>query len=280
MTTPLFEAEALTVRARNPSSWHDILRDISFHIKPGDILGVVGESGSGKSTLGLACLDLLGSAFHISGTRRVKGHNIDTMAEKARTAIRGRTIGYVPQEPMTALNPGMTVTQHLAEGLRHSTALSRQAKAERIGELLQAVGLDSGPHLRQAYPHTLSGGQRQRILLAAALVGKPDLLIADEATTALDPASRDTVVALLKAQAAERGMATILISHDLELVARHTSSLLVLRGGSIVEQGQTAAVMAQPASVYLRSLLALSLRFTPRAPLSLFPEQAIQGAEV
>lgn len=278
MTTRLFEAESLSVRAHTQSSWRYILHDITFHVKPGDILGIVGESGSGKSTLGLACLDLLGSAFHISGARWLKGHDIATMTEKERTAIRGRTIGYVPQEPMTALNPGMTVFQHLAEGLRHGPTLSRQAKAEQIEELLHTVGLESG--LRHAYPHALSGGQRQRVLLAAALAGKPNLLIADEATTALDPTSRDTVIALIKTHALKRGMATILISHDLELVARHTSSLLVLRGGNVVEQGQTAAVMAQPASIYLRSLLALSLHFTPRTPLSLFPEQAIQEAEV
>ncbi|MFT9400411.1 ATP-binding cassette domain-containing protein [Acetobacter sp.] len=254
-----------------------VLHDLSFDVQAGEILGVVGESGSGKTTLGLACLGLLPSVFRTTGRVLLAGRNFTALPEKARYRLRGQGIGYVPQEPMKALNPGMTVAAHIAETL--PAGLGKKERLERVDYWLAQVGLPSGASMRQAYPFALSGGQRQRVLLAAALAGEPAVLIADEFTTALDPATRCNVMVLLKKQAQKRNMAVVVISHDLELVAHNTDTVLVLRGGKCVEYGPTQTVLAQPTSSYLQALLALSLQFTPRPPLSLFEPEAIRSAQ-
>lgn len=254
-----------------------VLHDLSFDVQAGEILGVVGESGSGKTTLGLACLGLLPSVFRTTGRVLLAGRNFTALPESARYRLRGQGIGYVPQEPMKALNPGMTVAAHIAETL--PAGLGKKERLERVDYWLAQVGLPSGASMRQAYPFALSGGQRQRVLLAAALAGEPAVLIADEFTTALDPATRRNVMVLLKKQAQKRNMAVVVISHDLELVAHNTDTVLVLRGGKCVEYGPTQTVLAQPTSSYLQALLALSLQFTPRPPLSLFEPEAIRSAQ-
>ncbi|GBQ80211.1 multidrug ABC transporter ATP-binding protein [Acetobacter malorum DSM 14337] len=255
----------------------NVLHDVSFDVQAGEILGVVGESGSGKTTLGLACLGLLPPVFHTTGKVLVTGRNFSALPEKARYRLRGQGIGYVPQEPMKALNPGMTVAAHIAEVL--PAGLGKKERVERVDYWLAQVGLTGGASMRQAYPFALSGGQRQRVLLAAALAGEPTVLIADEFTTALDPTTRRKVVMLLKQQVRQRNMAVVLISHDLELVAHSTETVLVLRGGRCAEYGPTQTVMTQPNSSYLRALLELSLQFTPRPPLSLFEPEAIRSAQ-
>ncbi|GAA09086.1 oligopeptide transporter ATP-binding protein OppD [Acetobacter tropicalis NBRC 101654] len=271
------QVQQLSVGLPHSATPCTVLHDLSFDVQAGEILGVVGESGSGKTTLGLACLGLLPPVFHTTGHVLVAGRNFSTVPEKVRYRLRGHGIGYVPQEPMKALNPGMTVGAHIAETL--PTGLGKKERLERVDYWLAQVGLMGGASMRQAYPFALSGGQRQRVLLAAALAGEPAVLIADEFTTALDPATRRNVVLLLKNQAQKRNMAVVLISHDLELVAHNTDTVLVLRGGQCVEYGPTQTVLARPTSSYLQALLALSLQFTPRPPLSLFEPEAIRSAQ-
>lgn len=266
----------LTISLPYSGAPRTILQSVHFDVQAGEILGVVGESGSGKSTLGLACLGLLPALFRVEGDVRLNGNNIREIAEKKRYRLRGHVVGYVPQEPMKALNPGMTIEQHVREGLPAS--LSKKEKRARVEYWLSQVGLEGTKHILQSYPFALSGGQRQRVLLAAALAAEPEILIADEFTTALDPVTRYQAVELIKKQVSQRKMAAILISHDLELVARSTDRMLVLRKGVIVESGETTDVITSPTSRYMRSLLALSLHFTPREPLSLFPQDSIGDA--
>lgn len=275
-TIPL-QVQQVSVGLSYSATPRTVLHDLSFDVQAGEILGVVGESGSGKTTLGLACLGLLPPVFHTTGRVLLAGRNFTALPENARYRLRGQGIGYVPQEPMKALNPGMTVAAHIAETL--PAGLGKKERLERVDYWLAQVGLPSGTSMRQAYPFALSGGQRQRVLLAAALAGEPEVLIADEFTTALDPATRRNVMVLLKKQAEKRNMAVVVISHDLELVAHNTDTVLVLRGGKCVEYGPTQTVLAQPTSSYLQALLALSLQFTPRPPLSLFEPEAIRSAQ-
>lgn len=275
-TIPL-QVQQVSVGLSYSATSRTVLHDLSFDVQAGEILGVVGESGSGKTTLGLACLGLLSPVFRTTGRVLLAGRNFTDLPENARYRLRGQGIGYVPQEPMKALNPGMTVAAHIAETL--PAGLGKKERLERVDYWLAQVGLPSGASMRQVYPFALSGGQRQRVLLAAALAGEPAVLIADEFTTALDPATRRNVMVLLKKQAQKRNMAVVVISHDLELVAHNTDTVLVLRGGKCVEYGPTQTVLAQPTSSYLQALLALSLQFTPRPPLSLFEPEAIRRAQ-
>ncbi|MBS0981169.1 ATP-binding cassette domain-containing protein [Acetobacter thailandicus] len=274
-TTPL-RLENLSVTLPEAAGGRVVLSDLSLELRAGEVLGIVGESGSGKTTLGLACLGLLPQGFSVAGDVYIHGTTLRSVAPGQRYRLRGRVLGYVPQEPMKALNPGMSIAAHVAEGL--PATLTRAERAERAARWLAAVGLADGLSVQKLYPHALSGGQRQRVLLAAALAAEPDVLIADEFTTALDPATRELVVSLIREQVQVRGMSVVMISHDLELVARATDRLLVLRHGVCVEHGETKAVIAQPSSPYLQSLLALSLHFTPRAPLSLFPRAMTEEA--
>lgn len=240
---------------------------LSFTVQQGETLALVGESGSGKSVTALSILRLLDerhASYPGDGHIRYRGENLLTAPTKRLRQVRGREISMIFQEPMTSLNPLHTVEKQISETLeRHKGMRGPQAKS-RCLELLQLVGIDN-PHSRLgAYPHQLSGGQKQRVMIAMALANEPDLLIADEPTTALDVTVQKQVLELLKDLQQKLGMAVILITHDLTIVRRYANRVVVMEHGKLVEQGETAALFASPSHPYTRKLMDAE---PPEAPL-------------
>ncbi len=235
-----------------------VLSGVSLTLPRGGSVGLVGESGSGKSMTALAVMGLLPPGARTGGQIGFDGHDLLAAPEAALCALRGRRIGMVFQEPMTALDPLMRIGAQVAEPLRRHLGLSRAAAAARAAALLARVGLAPPRVTPDLYPHQLSGGQRQRVVIAAALACGPDLLIADEPTTALDVTVQAQVLDLLAALTAEAGMALLLITHDLAVVSETVEQVLVMYAGRVVESGSTAAVFARMAHPYTRALFAAS----------------------
>jgi len=236
----------------------EVVRGIDFQIAPGEKVALVGESGSGKTVTALSLLRLLPDA-QVSGTARFAGSDGPTellsLPERELLGIRGRDIAMIFQEPMTALNPLFTVGEQIAEVLQLKLGLDRVAAAERAIQLLADTGIPQPEQRVQAFPHQLSGGQRQRAMIAMALACQPKLLLADEPTTALDVALRGQILDLLDRLQHKHGMAVLMITHDLNLVRRFASRVIVMEGGRIVEQGPVAEVFARPQHPYTRSLI-------------------------
>ncbi len=239
--------------ARGPA---DALRGISFAMQRGQTLGLIGESGCGKSITALALMGLLPEGARVTGSVRLLGQELTTLDEAALCGLRGRRIGMVFQEPMTALNPLHTIGRQIAEPLRLHQGLGAAAAREQALRLLQRVHLPQARERLDAYPHQLSGGQRQRVVIAIALACGPDLLIADEPTTALDVTIQREVLDLIRELVKEDGMGLLLISHDLGVMADTVDELLVMYGGTVVESGPTAAVFGHLAHPYTRGLFA------------------------
>lgn len=239
--------------ARGPAA---ALRGVSFTLQAGQTLGLIGESGCGKSLTALALMGLLPEGATVTGEIRFDGHELTTLDDAALCRLRGRRIGIVFQEPMTALNPLHTVGRQIAEPLRLHRGLSAAAARAQALRLLERVQLPQAAQRLDAYPHQLSGGQRQRVLIAIALACGPALLVADEPTTALDATLQREVLQLIHALVREDGMALLLISHDLDLMAAGVQRLLVMYGGTVVESGATADVLRRPAHPYTRGLMA------------------------
>jgi peptide/nickel transport system ATP-binding protein len=266
-TTPLLAIEHLRV-------WFgatEVVRDVSFTLERGEVLGLVGESGSGKSVSSLAILGLLSPAARIEGSIRWQGRELVGLPDKQMRAMRGREIAMVFQEPMTALNPVMSIGRQITEAIQaHSTHLSgREAKHKTI-ESLESVAIPDAARRFGDYPHQFSGGQRQRILIAMALVHKPQLLIADEPTTALDVTVQAQVLELLKDLQREHGLAMLFTSHDLAVVGQMASRVAVMRHGQILESGLATQVLTRPQHPYTQSLLAAvpTLRTDRNKPLA------------
>jgi len=232
------------------------LRDASLTIAPGARIGIVGESGSGKTMLGLALMGMVPEAAHVSGSLMVDGVDMAGAPERDWLALRARRVAMIFQEPMAALNPLRRVGETVAEPLRVHAQLDRDAAMARVLSLFREVDLpDPEARLRQ-FPHELSGGQRQRVLIALALACDPGLLIADEPTSALDANVALRITELLAELSVRRGMALVFISHDLTAVARATTEIAVMYGGSLVEYGPTDRVLAAPRHPYTQGLLA------------------------
>jgi peptide/nickel transport system ATP-binding protein len=250
----LLEVQNLRVgldTARGPA---DALRGIDLAIARGETVGLIGESGCGKSMTALALMGLLPEGARVSGSITFDGQQLVGLDDAAMCALRGRRIGMIFQEPMTALNPLHTVGAQVAEPLRQHLGLSRRdARAEAL-RLLERVHLPQAAQRLDAHPHQLSGGQRQRVMIAAALACGPDLLIADEPTTALDVTIQREILDLIAELVAESGMALLLISHDLGVMAQNVERVLVMYGGSVVESGPTASVFERLAHPYSRGL--------------------------
>ena len=230
------------------------LKSISFELEPGEILGLVGESGSGKSLTALAISRLLPPGAVSTGAIRLLDRDLAQLPERSLCEVRGRGIGMVFQEPATALNPLLRIGAQVAETVRAHGPSSRSAALEAAARALARVGLDPGSIPAARFPHELSGGQRQRVAVALATVLAPRVLIADEPTTALDVATQARILALLQTLAARQGMAVLLISHDLALVARFADRLAILQGGRIIETGPTRALLGAPTHAYTRGL--------------------------
>ena len=261
----LLEVSKLRVTLNTPRGPADALRGIDFSLARGATLGLIGESGCGKSMTAMAVMGLLPAGARVSGSIRLNGQELVGLDDAPMCALRGNRIGMVFQEPMTALNPLHTVGDQIAESLRLHKRMSRSAARAEALRLLDRVRLPQAAQRLDAWPHQLSGGQRQRVTIAIALACGPDLLIADEPTTALDVTIQGEILALLHELVADSGMALLMISHDLGVMARVVSRLLVMYGGTVVESGPTAEVFAHLAHPYTRGLFAARPRLgTPR----------------
>ena len=256
MSAPLLEVRDLQVwlAGRGGAALH-ALRGIDLRLDRGECLALIGESGSGKTLTALAVMGLLPDGARATGRIALDGRELLALDEDDWCGLRGRRVAMVFQEPLTALNPLQRVLAQVMEPIRlHRLAPDRASARQRALALLARVVLEE----RQAcaYPHQLSGGQRQRALIAMALAAEPELLIADEPTTALDARLRVQVLELLRELVAERGMGLLLISHDLALTARRVDRLLILYGGRVMEQGVAADLLAHPRHPYTQALWA------------------------
>jgi peptide/nickel transport system ATP-binding protein len=251
---PLLEVQDLTVLLQTQRGPARAVRDVSFTLERGQTLGLVGESGCGKSITAMSLMGLLPENARVTGSIRFDGQELVGLPERRLREMRGDRIGMIFQEPMTALNPLHTIGDQVAEPLRLHRGLSAAAARKQATALLDRVGIPDAARRADAYPHQFSGGQRQRITIAMALACGPDLLIADEPTTALDVTIQQQILALVRELVAERGMAMILISHDLGVVAQNVSRMLVMYGGSVVESGPTREVFAHRMHPYTLGL--------------------------
>ncbi|MGW2395104.1 dipeptide ABC transporter ATP-binding protein [Kitasatospora sp. NPDC001664] len=231
---------------------------VSFELGAGETLGIVGESGSGKSTTALALLRMLPAGGRVSGgSIELGGQDLAQLDEPELRGLRGRRIAMIFQDPMSSLNPVLTVGRQLDEALRaHGRYLAKAQRAERAAELLDLVGIPGAAGRLRDFPHQFSGGQRQRIMIALALAGDPEVLVADEPTTALDPTVQRQLLLLLERINRERGTALVLISHDLGVIAQTCRRVLVMHQGKVVEHGRTEEVLRSPQQPYTRQLLA------------------------
>ncbi|MGD2204061.1 ABC transporter ATP-binding protein [Microbacterium maritypicum] len=246
----ILDVSGLTVR----SGAGALVRDVSFSLAPGERLGLIGESGSGKSLTSLAVTGLLPDALSASGSVLLDGRQVIGARDADLRPLRGPVAQIVFQEPLTALDPLMRVGRQVAEPLRRHLGLRGAELKSAVATALDEVSL-SDTRIARAYPHELSGGQRQRVAIAIALAARPQLLIADEPTTALDVTVQDGVLALLERLVDERGMALLFISHDLAVVSRMVDRIVVLRDGLVVEAGSVAQVLQEPAEPYTRMLV-------------------------
>ncbi|MGI9451146.1 MAG: ABC transporter ATP-binding protein, partial [Geminicoccaceae bacterium] len=254
MTAAFLDLQKLSVDAETPRGKAKILRRLNLTLSRGERLGIVGESGSGKSMMALAIMGLLPNAAEPSGRLMFEGDDLLTTDEKKLCRIRGRRIAMVFQEPMSALNPVQPIGDQIAEGPRLHLGLGHGAAMMRAKDLLTKVGLPPDQVPPGTFPHQLSGGQRQRVMIAIALASEPDILIADEPTTALDVTIQIGILDLITKLADETGMALIMISHDLGVIARTTTRIAVMYAGRLVEQGPTARVLRQMAHPYTQGL--------------------------
>ncbi len=253
---PLLEVNNLHIGLQTQRGPAQAVRGISFSLERGQTLGIVGESGCGKSITVMSLMGLLPASADVTGSIKLDGQELVGLPEKAMCQIRGNRIGMIFQEPMTALNPVHTIARQVGEPLQLHRGLTKaQARKEALG-LLDRVGIPDAASRLDAYPHQFSGGQRQRIGIAMALACGPDLLIADEPTTALDVTIQKQVLDLIQGLVKEMGMAMILISHDLGVIANSVQRMLVMYGGSAVESGPTDVVFANRAHPYTRGLFA------------------------
>ncbi len=257
METSVLELRNLTV---DIPTRHGILRpvdDVSWSIARGEILGVVGESGAGKSMTGNAVIGLLDPPAHISGGQvLMEGERIDDVSPAEMRRVRGKRIGMVFQDPLTSLNPLLTIGDQLSETiLRHLDVTKAEADARAIRGL-DEVGIPSAKNRMGAYPHEFSGGMRQRVVIALALCAEPTLLIADEPTTALDVSVQAQIIALLKRLCRERGMAAMLVTHDMGVIAETADRVAVMYAGRLAEIGPVSQIVGAPRHPYTDGLMA------------------------
>jgi len=275
MAEPLLEVRDLAVRIPRRAGEVRAVGGISFGLAAGQTLGIVGESGSGKSQTALALLGLQAPGARLSGSVRFEGRELLGLAERDWNRLRGDRIGMVFQDPMTSLNPHLRVGTQLAEVLVLHRGLSRGAALAECARMLDAVRIAGAAARLRQYPHELSGGMRQRAMIAMALLCRPALLIADEPTTALDVTVQAEILALLGELREAFGLALLLISHDLDVVAQVCERVLVLYAGRVVESGPAAPLLAAPRHPYSAGLLAARPRLdTPAGrPLRAIPGQ-------
>jgi microcin C transport system ATP-binding protein len=264
-TEKLLRVDDLSVDFHSAGKITHAVKNISFDVGKGETVALVGESGSGKTVTALSILRLLPhpAASHPSGAILFKGENVMAAAPDELRRIRGNQISMIFQEPMTSLNPLQTVEQQVAEVLKIHRGMSDKAARARVLELLARVGIEDPRGRLQSYPHQLSGGQRQRVMIAMALANEPDLLIADEPTTALDVTIQAQILDLLLELKAEFHMSLLLITHDLGIVRKMADRVCVMTEGEIVEQGPTERIFTKPKQAYTKHLLASEPKGSP-----------------
>jgi ABC-type microcin C transport system duplicated ATPase subunit YejF len=252
----ILEVKDLRVRFRTLDGMVEAVKGISLHVGAGETVAVVGESGSGKSQTMMAAMRLLASNGEASGTVDYRGRNLLTLQKSELNKIRGRRISMIFQEPMTSLDPLYTIGNQLIEPIRRHRGLNAAEAREKALDLLRLVRIPDPERRLKSYPHEMSGGQRQRVMIAMALANDPDILIADEPTTALDVTIQGEILTLLAELQQKLGMAIVFITHDLGIVRRLADRVYVMRAGEVVEHGETEAIFSAPRHEYTRMLLA------------------------
>lgn len=253
----MLKVEKLKIEFVEDKKIYTAVKDLSFNIAKGEILGVVGESGCGKSITALSIIKLLPSMARIAdGKVELNGKNISSLSEEEIVKIRGENVSMIFQEPMTALNPLITVGKQIEEALTIHTDMSKEKALELTLDMMSKVGLSNSEKLYKDYPHQLSGGMRQRIMIAMALINKPELLIADEPTTALDVTIQAQILELIKKLNKDFGTAVMFISHDLGIIKQICSRVVVMYAGYKVEEGTVDEVFLKPLHPYTKGLIA------------------------
>jgi peptide/nickel transport system ATP-binding protein len=263
-SAPLVEVDDLAVRFVSREATVHAVNGVSFAVRPGEVLCILGESGSGKSVTLRALMRLLPRQARIAGRVRIDGEDVLTMPARRLRELRGGRVSMIFQEPMTALDPVYTVGQQIGETLRRHLGMTRAAARARALELLELVRIPSPERRLDAYPHELSGGLRQRAMIAMALSCNPQLVLADEPTTALDATVQVQVLILLRRLQRELGMGMIFVTHDLGVAAEIADTIAVMYAGRIVESGTVAEVLRAPAHPYTKGLLASTVHGQPR----------------
>jgi peptide/nickel transport system ATP-binding protein len=271
---PLLDVRNLCVSFYDGEVWRETLKDVSFAVEPGEVVGIVGESGCGKSLTALSILRLLPrQGARLTGEMRFEGHDLAKISEREMRDVRGRRISMVFQEPMSALDPVFPIGEQIAETVRRHFRVNGREANERAIEALAAVGIPSPQQAVKMYPASLSGGMRQRVLIAMALVCEPRLLIADEPTTALDVTIQAQIMDLLLELGQRTGTAILFITHNLGLVAESYKRMLTMYAGQVVEDGAVRDILARPLHPYTAGLLGS----IPRSALRKNRLQAIPG---
>jgi len=265
--TPVLQAQDVCIAFQQSGQQTQVVHGVSYHINPGEVVAIVGESGSGKSVTALSTVSLLGQNAHVTGSIKYQGREMVGATAQELHRTRGNDISFIFQEPMTSLNPLHTIEKQLRESLRLHQSLAGDQARDRVIELLTMVGIRDPETRLSAYPHQLSGGQRQRVMIAMALANNPNLLIADEPTTALDVTIQAQILDLLVDLKKSIGMSMLFITHDLGIVRRIADRVYVMKDGHIVETGNTADVFDAPQHDYTRQLLSTHAIGTPE-PIS------------
>jgi oligopeptide/dipeptide ABC transporter ATP-binding protein len=254
---PVLDVAGLRVEFALPDGTYPVVSDVDLTLQPGERLALVGESGSGKTVTALSLLGLLPGVASVGADRlRVAGHDLLGKDERSLNRIRGNDVAMVFQDPMASLNPVLRVERQLSAPMRRHLRMGAQQARERALELLGQVGIPEPDRCLRSYPHELSGGMRQRVMIAMALSCRPRLLLADEPTTALDVTIQAQIVRLLTDLSDDLGLACLLVTHDLGVVARFAHRVAVMYSGRIVEQGPVHTIFAEPVHPYTKALLA------------------------